>query len=146
MLLFSVLESHVTDSVHQITNLLLLKYRITFRKRLFVAAAPNSRRFPKAICEINDMPGRNCAFFGCSSSQKHKISLFQIPVVSATQSEYTTSLKKKCREEWLRIVLRTREMTPEFKKRIEKNNIYICERHFKAERILTGTNSCITCV
>ena len=130
----------MTDSVHQVTNLLLLKYRITFRKRSFVAAVPNSRRFPKAICEINDMSGRNCAFFGCSSSQKHKISLFQIPVVSAMQIEYTTSLKKKCRMEWLRIVLRTREMMPKFKKRIEKNNIYICKRHFKAECILTGTN------
>ena len=77
MLLFSVLESHVTDSVHQITNLLLLKYRITFRKRLFVAAVPNSRRFPKAICEINDMPGRNCAFLAVRAAKSTKFLCFK---------------------------------------------------------------------
>ena len=142
MLLFSVLKCHVTDSVHHITNLLSSRYQIAIRKSFSIAAASNSRRFPKAICDYNGMPGRNCAFFGCSSSQKHKISLFQIPVVSAKQSEYTASLKKKCREEWLKIILRTREMTVELKERIEKNNIYICERHFKAECILTGTNNC----
>ncbi len=72
------------------------------------------------------MPGRNCAFFGCPTSQKHKLSLFQIPVVSAKQSEYTAAIKKKSREEWLKIILRTREMTPELKTRID-NNIYVCE-------------------
>ena len=30
-------------------------------------------------------------------------------------------------------------MTPELKTRIETNNIYICELHFKLECILTGT-------
>ena len=62
------------------------------------------------------MPGRNCAFFGCPTSQKHKLSLFQIPVVSAKQSEYTAATKKKSREEWFKIILRTREMTPEMKR------------------------------
>ncbi len=47
------------------------------------------------------MLGRNCAFFGCPSSQKHKLSLFQIPVPSAKQSEHTAALKRKSREEWL---------------------------------------------
>ena len=71
------------------------------------------------------MPGRNCAFFGCPTSQKHKLSLLQIPVVSAKQSEYTAAIKKKSREEWLKIILRTREMTPELKTRIDNNNIYM---------------------
>ena len=84
------------------------------------------------------MPGRNCAFFGCPTSQKHKLSLFQIPVVSEKQSEYTASIKKKTREEWLKIILRTREMTPELKTRIDNNNIYICELHFKPECIQSG--------
>ena len=84
------------------------------------------------------MPGRNCAFFGCPTCQKHKLSLFQIPVVSAKQSEYTAAIEKKSREEWLKIILRTREMTPELKARIENNNTYVCERHFKAERIQSG--------
>ena len=75
------------------------------------------------------MPGRNCAFFGCPTSQKHNLSLFQIPVVSAKQSEYTAAIKKKSREEWLKIILRTslREMTPELKTRIDNNNIHVCE-------------------
>ncbi len=41
------------------------------------------------------MPGRNCAFFGCPTSQKHKLSLFQITVVSARQSEYTAAILKE---------------------------------------------------
>ncbi len=74
------------------------------------------------------MPGRNCAFFGCPTSQKPKLSLFQIPVVSAKKSKYTTAIKKKRREEWLKVILRTREMTPELKTLIDNNNIYVCER------------------
>ena len=77
------------------------------------------------------MPGRNCAFFGCSTSQKHKISLFRIPVVNAHESEYMSSVKKQAREKWLEIILRTREITPKLKKRITNNNIYVRERIFK---------------
>ncbi len=84
------------------------------------------------------MPGRNCAFFGCPTSQKHKLSLFQIPGVSAKQSEYTAAIKKKSREEWLKIILRTREMTRELKTRIHNNNIYVC-KHQKAAKVLLAT-------
>jgi hypothetical protein len=85
------------------------------------------------------MPGSNCAFFGCPTSRSHKLSLFRIPTVAAADGEHTKSLKRKAREEWLRLLLRTRQMTPELKTRIETNNIYICELHFKPECILTGT-------
>ena len=68
------------------------------------------------------MPGRNCAFFRCPTSQKHKISLFQIPVVSTHESEYTSSVKKQAQEKWLEIILRTREVTPDLKKQIANNN------------------------
>ena len=51
MLLFSVLKCHVTDSVHHITNLLSSRYQIAIRKSFSIAAASNSRRFPKAICD-----------------------------------------------------------------------------------------------
>lgn len=84
------------------------------------------------------MGGGNCAFFGCPTSGKHKISLFRAPSVAASDGEHTKELKRKAREEWLRLVLRTRELTPELKKRIEANNIFICERHFKPECISTG--------
>ena len=90
------------------------------------------------------MPGRNCAFFGGPTSQKHKISLFRIPVVSAHESEYTSSVKKQAREKWFEIILRTREVIPELKKRIANNNIYVCI-HFKDECISKGECACIYC-
>ena len=85
------------------------------------------------------MPGANCAFYGCSTSRKHKLSLFRIPTVAVSDSDHTKSLKQNARAEWLRLVLRTRELTPELQKRIDANNVYICELHFKQECILTGT-------
>ena len=40
---------------------------------------------------------------------------------------------------------RTRKITPELKKQISNNNIYVCERHFKDECISIGecTYTCI---
>ena len=84
------------------------------------------------------MPGRNCAFFGCATSQKHGLSLFKIPSLRDDDSEHTVALKTKAREEWLRLILRTREKTPALKKRIEANNIFVCELHFKPDCILTS--------
>lgn len=85
------------------------------------------------------MPGENCAFYGCPSSRKHGLSFFKIPSVRADESEHTTTLKANARKEWLNVILRTRELTAELKKRIDANNIYICELHFKPECILTST-------
>ena len=81
------------------------------------------------------MPGANCAFYGCFSSGRKKISLFKIPVISVRDGNDVKVLKQNAREEWLRLILRTREMTPELKNQIEKNNIHICELHFKPECI-----------
>jgi hypothetical protein len=85
------------------------------------------------------MPGANCAFFGCPTSRSHNLALFKLTTIAAADGEHTKALKKNAREEWLRLVLRTREMTPDLKLRIEKNNIYVCELHFKPECIVTGT-------
>ena len=84
------------------------------------------------------MGGGNCAFSGCPTSGKHNLSLFRIPSVSASGSEHTNELKRKAREEWIRLILRTRETTKELKKEIEANNIFVCERHFKPECIITS--------
>ena len=82
------------------------------------------------------MPGANCAFFGCfSSGEKKGIALFKIPVVSPSDGEHSKALKRKAREEWIRLITRTREMTPDLKRQIEGNTIRICELHFKAECI-----------
>ena len=53
------------------------------------------------------MGGGNCAFFGCPTSGKHKISLFGIPHVAASDGEQTKHLKLRAREDWLRLILRT---------------------------------------
>ena len=84
------------------------------------------------------MGGGNCAFYGCPTSGKHNLLLFRIPSVSAFGSEHTNELKQKAREEWIRLILRTRETTKELKKEIEANNIFVCERHSKPECIITG--------
>lgn len=46
-----------------------------------------------------DMGDGNCAFFVCPTSGKHKISLFRVPSVSASDGEHTKELKRKAREE-----------------------------------------------
>ena len=84
------------------------------------------------------MGGGNCAFSGCPTSEKHNLSLFRIPFVSASGSEHTNELKRKACKEWIRLILRTRETTKELKKEIEANNIFVCELHFKPECIMTG--------
>lgn len=81
------------------------------------------------------MPGANCALFGCSTSRKSDLSLFKLPFPKVSDGDETKALKEIARKEWLRVIFRTREMTPELKKRIDENKIFLCERHFKAEVI-----------
>ena len=80
------------------------------------------------------MPGANCALFGYSTSRKSDLLLFKLPFPKVSDGDETKALKIACKE-WLRVILRTREMTTELKKIIDKNRIYLCERHFKAEVI-----------
>ena len=82
------------------------------------------------------MPGANCALFGCSTSRKSDLSLFKIRTPARGDREETVGLKNNARTEWRRVILRTREMTPGLKQRIDKNQIYLCERYFKAEFIV----------
>ncbi len=79
------------------------------------------------------MPGANCAFYGCHTSRKSQISLFKIPVVCAADGDHTKSLKTKARQEWIALILRTREKTPDLNQQIESNNIHLCELQFKPE-------------
>ena len=89
-------------------------------------------------CQFKYIPGHNYAFYGCPNSAKHGLSPFKITVVRADDGEQTSSSKKKARAEWLYSILRTRDMTAELKKRIDANNIYVCETHFKPDCILTS--------
>ena len=81
------------------------------------------------------MPGANCALYGCSTSRKSGLSLFKLPCPRVGDGQETKASKEIARKEWLHVILRTREMTPELKQRIDENKIFLCERHFKAELI-----------
>ena len=78
------------------------------------------------------MPGANCTFL---AGKKKGIALFKIPVVSASDGEHSEALKTKAREELLRLITRTREMTPDLKRQIDASTIHLCELHFKPECI-----------
>ena len=71
------------------------------------------------------MTGSNCAFYGCGVNRKHQVAIFKIPSIGATCSEHTKKLKIKAREEWLRLILRTREVTADFKKKRSKKTKFI---------------------
>ena len=81
------------------------------------------------------MPGANCVFFAALAAEKKGIALFKIPVVSASDGEHSKALTTKAREEWLRLITRTREMTPDLKRQIDASTIHFCELHFKPECI-----------
>ena len=49
------------------------------------------------------MTGSNCAFYGCGVNRRHKVAIFKIPSIGATDSEHTKKLKINAREEWLRL-------------------------------------------
>ena len=59
------------------------------------------------------MPGANCALFGCSTSRKKRSFVFKLPSPARGDREETAILKNNARKEWLRVSLRTREMTPD---------------------------------
>ena len=84
------------------------------------------------------MPGENCVFYARPNSRKHGHSFFKLPSVRADESEHTSALKSNARKEWLNLILRTRELTPDLKKRIDAGNIFVCELHFKPECILSS--------
>ena len=61
------------------------------------------------------MSGENFAFYGCSTSRKHELSLFKLPSARDDESEETCTLKNNARKAWLNLILRTRELTPDLK-------------------------------
>ena len=77
------------------------------------------------------MPGANCAVFGCGSSRYRKlgqaedISIFKLPNPNKNEIFYQWN------KEILNIITRDRVVTSDFRERIQKNNIYICEKHFE---------------
>ena len=65
------------------------------------------------------MPGANFVFYGCSTGRSSILSLFKLPFPGGSDgpdSEHTVKLKNDARKERLRIILRTRQITPDLKK------------------------------
>ena len=71
--------------------------------------------------------------YGCGTCRRSNLSLFKIPFPARGGGDETVKLKSDARKEWLRVILRTRVNTPELKKRIDANNVFLCELHFKPE-------------
>ena len=71
------------------------------------------------------MSGENCAFAGCSSNRRHKdISLFKLP----TAKDETT---EEWRREMLNIITKDRVVDANFKKQVDNEHVYVCEKHFR---------------
>ena len=70
------------------------------------------------------MPGENCAIVGCSTNCRH-ISLFKLPTAKLND-ETTMSWRKAM----LNVITRDRVVDSDFRRQINNDKVYICERHF----------------
>ena len=77
------------------------------------------------------MPEANCPIFRCGVSRKPKyqgIGIFKIP-------RYSEKNKESWRKASLHVVTRDRVVDASFRKQIEEESVYVCERHFSPEDI-----------
>ena len=75
------------------------------------------------------MPGDNCAVFGCGSSRRTKgLGIFKLPAPS-------NDSRKKWRRDLLNEITKSRVVDKAFKDKIEKDSVYICEKHFQPDDI-----------
>ena len=78
---------------------------------------------------IFGMPGVNCAVVGCGSCRGTKgIGIFKLP--SAKDDKH-----KRWRDEWVGELKKTREVDEDFRRKINEDKVYACEKHFKDEVI-----------
>ena len=100
MLLFTVNEGHVMRCVYHSTL-----QQAWYIRRSAVGSTNFSKnslclwRYLKTILKykLTYMPGRNCAFFGCVTSQKHGLSLFKIPSLRDDDGQHTVAHKSQGR-------------------------------------------------
>ena len=72
------------------------------------------------------MPGINCAVFRCGPCRRTKgIGIFKMP--SAKDEKH-----KRWREEciWLGELKKTRELDEDFRRQINQEKVFMCEKHF----------------
>ena len=75
------------------------------------------------------MAGSNCVIVNCGTSRYQKeISLFKLPT---PKDEF----HKKWQRYMLNIIRRDRETDANLNRQIEKDTVYICEKHFSKEQI-----------
>ena len=78
------------------------------------------------------MPGDNRAVFDCGSCRRTKrIGIWKLP-------EEKDEAHKKWRDGWLREITKAREFEHEFRKGIENNKVFTCEKHFDVEDFEIG--------
>ena len=70
------------------------------------------------------MVGCNCALYGCPISRTHEFAILK----SLLSAQLMLNKKRNAREEWLRIILRTREKTADLQKQIDENKNFLCEK------------------
>ena len=62
--------------------------------------------------------------------------LTEIPSAGNCYGDETKAKKETACKEWILVVLRTTEFTQDLKKRIEANNLFLCEQHLKAKFVI----------
>ena len=78
---------------------------------------------------IFGMLGVNCAVIGCGScSRTEGIGIFKLS--SAKDDKH-----KRWRDEWVGELKKTREVDKDFRRQINEDKVYTCEKHFKDEEI-----------
>ena len=75
------------------------------------------------------MPGGNCAIFGCPVSRSKKYAGVAIFRVTRRNDEYNNEWRKKI----YNIITKDRVVDSKLKEQMDKQNIFICERHFSQE-------------
>ena len=75
------------------------------------------------------MPGDNCSVFGCGTSRRTKgVGIWKLP---APKDEG----HRKWRDAWLSEITKTRTVDAVFRKKIQNDTIYTCEKHFDPQDV-----------
>ena len=72
------------------------------------------------------MPGDNCSVFGCGTSRRLK----RIGIFKISQSKPENVEHEVWRSSWLNAISKSRVMDKIFKRLIDKERVFACEKHF----------------
>ena len=79
------------------------------------------------------MPGDNCSIFGCPVSRSSKYKGIGIYKVPSGDSDF----EKTWREKLIAIIVRDRVVDATLKERIAKKKLFICQKHYRPDQILS---------